>query len=150
MSVAIAVGVEGGDEFFGRAVGDERGGAGGAQQAFGGEVVGVGVAGALAGDDADAAAGADSLAGGFDEGLVDADGGRGDGFEVEVGVVATGGEGFAEAALEEALGEAELFKKVTLLGLREPGGRCDGCGHSVPLEELDDRGDTSIVGVCAG
>ncbi len=133
MSVGIAVGVEGGDELFGRAVGDERGGAGGAQQAFGGKVVGVGVAGSLAGDDADAAAGGDSLAGGLDEGFVDADGGRGDGFEIEVGVVASGGEGFAEAAFEEALGEAELFKEVPLLGIRNPGGRCDGCGHSVPL-----------------
>ncbi len=92
----------------------------------------------------------DSLAGGFDEGLVDADGGRGDGFEVEVGVVATGGEGFAEAALEEPLGKTEFIEKITLLGLVEPGGRCDGCGHSVPLKELDERGDSSIVGVWRG
>jgi hypothetical protein len=59
--------------------GDERGGAGGVEQALGAEIVGVGVAGALAGEDADAAAGAGALAGGFDDLLVDAQrGGRTD------------------------------------------------------------------------
>ncbi len=53
--------------------------------------------------------------GGFDEGLVDAEGGGGDGLEVEVGVVATGGESFAEAALHEALGDSQLVDEVTLV-----------------------------------
>jgi hypothetical protein len=86
-------------ELFGGPGGDERGGAGGLEERVGGEVVGVGVAGALAGEDADSAAEADALGGGLDDGLVDAERGGGDGLEVEVGVVAPGGEGFGEAAL---------------------------------------------------
>ena len=107
---------------LGRAAGDQGRGARGAQQAVGGEVVGVGVAGALAADDADAAAGADSLAGGLDERFVDADRGRGNRFEVEVGVVASGGEGFAEAALEQPLGDAEFVEEIFLV-LRSGRGR---------------------------
>jgi hypothetical protein len=80
------------DGLLGGAGGDEGGGAGGVEQALGAEIVSVGVAGALAGEDADAAAGAGALAGGFDDLLVDAEGGGGDGLEVEVGVVAAGGE----------------------------------------------------------
>ena len=106
---------EAGDALLGRAAGDEGGGAGGAQQAVGGEVVGVGVAGALAGEDADAAADADALAGGLDQGLVDAERGGGNGLEVEVGVVAAGGERLAEAALHQALGEAELLDEISLV-----------------------------------
>ena len=49
-------------QLFGGAAGDEGCGARGAEEAVGGEVVGVGVAGALAGEDADAAAYADALA----------------------------------------------------------------------------------------
>ncbi len=49
-------------ELFGGTAGDEGGGAGGAEEAVGGEIVGVGVAGALAGEDTDAAAEADALA----------------------------------------------------------------------------------------
>ena len=115
----IEIGGGGFDEslhgLFGRAGGDEGGGAGGVEQALGAEIVGVGVAGALAGEDADAAAGAGALAGGFDDLLVDAEGGGGDGLEVEVGVVAAGGEGFAQAALEQALGDAEFLEKITFV-----------------------------------
>ena len=108
----IAVSVEAGDELLGRAVRDERSGAGGAlKQALGGKVVGIGVAGSFAGDDADAAAGRDSLAGGFDQGLVDADGGRGDRFEIKIGIVATGGKSFAKAALEQRSVRPNLSKK---------------------------------------
>jgi hypothetical protein len=104
------------DGLLGGAGGDEGGGAGGVEQALGAEVVGVGVAGALAGEDADAAAGADALAGGLDDLLVDAERGGGDGLEVEVGVVAAGGERLAQAALQQALGDAEfLLKKIALV-----------------------------------
>ena len=68
------------------AAGDERSGFRGVQDALRREIVGIGVSGALAGDDANAASGADALGGGLDEGLVDADGGRVQIFEVEVGV----------------------------------------------------------------
>ena len=85
------------------------------EQALGAEVVGVGVAGALAGEDADAAAGAGALRGGFDDLLVDAERGGGDRLEVKVGVVAAGGEGLAEAALQQALGEAEFLKEIALV-----------------------------------
>ncbi len=74
-------------QLFCGAAGDEGCGARGAEEAVGGEIVGVGVAGAFAGYDADAAAQADSLAGGFDEGLVDAKGGGGNRFKVKVSVV---------------------------------------------------------------
>ncbi len=53
----VALGVaEALHELLGGAGGDEGRGAGGAEKAVGGEVVGVGVAGALAGEDANAAA----------------------------------------------------------------------------------------------
>src|SRR5271170_2396318 len=110
------VGVESGDEFFSRAVGDQRRGAGGAKQAFRREIVGVSIAGALTGDDANAAAGADSLAGGLDQRLIDADRGRGDRLEVEVGIVAAGGERLTQAAFEEAFGKAEFLKKIAFVG----------------------------------
>ena len=51
-----------GDGRFCGGAGDQGRGAGGVQNAVGGKIVGVGVAGALSGDDADAAAGGDSLA----------------------------------------------------------------------------------------
>ncbi len=92
-----------------------RGGAGGLQERFGGEVVGVGVAGALAGEDTDAAAEADTLGRRLDQGLVDTERGGGDGLEVEVGVVATRRESLCEAALDEAFGDAELIGKVALV-----------------------------------
>jgi hypothetical protein len=98
-----------------RAVGDERGGARGLEQALGGEVIGVGEAGALAGEHADAAAHADALRGGLDDALVHGERGGGDGLEVEVGELAAGGEGFAEAALEQALGQAEVREEVALV-----------------------------------
>ena len=101
------------------------------EQALGAEIVGVGVAGALAGEDADAAAGAGALAGGFDDLLVDAERGGGDGLEVEVGVVAAGGEGLAEAALEQALGDAEFLKKVAFMA--GDGGRKRICHRSYSL-----------------
>ena len=85
------------------------------EQALGAEIVGVGVAGALAGEHANAAAGAGSLAGGFDDLLVDAQRGGGDRFEVEVGVVAAGGQSLAQAALQQALGDAEFLKEITLV-----------------------------------
>ena len=128
-------------ELFGGAGGDEGGGARGAEEAVGGEVVGVGVAGALAGEDTDAAAEADALGGGFDEGFVDAEGGGGDGLEVEVGVVSAGGEGFAEAALHEALGDSEFFDEVALVVWRWEGhlllmiGAGDGCGNGIRVIE---------------
>ena len=97
------------------AVGDEGGGACGFEQAIGAEVVGVGVAGALAGEDANAAADADALGGGLDDAFVHAEGGGGDGLEVEIGELSAGGKRFAEAALEQALGEAEVGQEVTLV-----------------------------------
>ena len=103
------------DCLLGWAGGDEGGGAGGVEQALGTEIVSVGVAGALAGENADAAAGAGSLAGRFDDLLVDAERGGGDGLEVKVGVVATGSKSLAQAALEEALRDAEFFEKITLV-----------------------------------
>ncbi len=108
-------------QLFGWAAGDEGCGARGAEQAVGGEIVGVGVAGALAGDDADAAAYADALAGGLDEGLVDAERGGGNGLEVEVGVVAAGGEGLAETAFHQAFGETEFLDEVAFV---VRGGNC--------------------------
>ena len=102
----------------GRARGDERGGAGGMEQAVGAEIVGVGVAGALTAEDADAAAGAGALRGGFDDLLIDSEGGGGDRFEVKIGVVAAGRERFAQAAFQQALGESEFIKEITLVALR--------------------------------
>ena len=76
-------------QLFGGAAGDEGCCSGCAEQTVAGEVVGVGVAGALAGDDADAAAYADALAGGLDEGLIDAERGGGNRFKIKVRVLAS-------------------------------------------------------------
>jgi len=81
---------EAGDALLAGSAGDEGRSAGGTHEPFGGKVVGIGVAGAIAGADANPAAGADALAGGLDQRLVDRDGGRGDGFEVEVGEIPAG------------------------------------------------------------
>ena len=86
------------------------------EQAVRAEVVGVGVAGALAAEDANAAAGADALAGRLDDLLIDAQRGGGDRLEVEVGVVAAGRKSLAQAALQQPLGDAEFFKKVSVCG----------------------------------
>ena len=95
---------EAGHLLLGGAAGDEGCGAGGAEEAIGGKIVGVGVAGALAGEDTDAAADADALRCGLDQGLVDAERSGGNRLKVKVGVVSAGGECLAEAALHEALG----------------------------------------------
>ena len=89
--------------------------AGGVQQPVGIEIVGIGVAGALAREHANAAAGAGALAGGFHDLLVDPQRGGRHRLEVEVGVVASGGQGLAQAALQEALGDAEFLKKIALV-----------------------------------
>ena len=83
--------------------------------------------------------------GGFDEGLVDAEGGGGDGLEVEVGVVAAGGEGFAEAALHQAFGESEFFDEVAFVVWGGSGhlllmiGFAEGCGKSNRFEKTTIR-----------
>ena len=102
-------------KLVGRPGGDQRGGAGGVQQAVRVEVVGVGVAGAFAAEHADAAAGADSLAGGFDDLLVHAQRGGRHRLKVQVGIVAAGRERLAQAALQQPLGDAEFLKKVTFV-----------------------------------
>ena len=61
--------------------------------------------------DADADAERYGLAGAFDDALIDADGGVGDVLEIEVGVIAAGGEGFAEVALKVMLSDAEFRAK---------------------------------------
>ena len=102
------------------AAGDQRRGAGGAQQAFARKIVGVGVAGAFAGDDADAAAYADALAGGLDQGFVDAERGRGDRFKIKVGVLAAGGKRLAQAAFHQAFRQAKFLDEIAFVV---------GCGY---------------------
>ena len=110
------------------AVGDQRCGACGFQEAIGAEVVGVGVAGALAGENANAAADADALGGGLDDAFVHAEGGRGDSLEVKVGELSTGRKGFSKTAFQKPLGEAEMGQEVTLMvrdvGMVKVGGGC--------------------------
>jgi hypothetical protein len=98
-----------------RAVGDQRRGARGFEQAIGAEVVGIGVAGALAGENANAAADADALRGGLDDAFVHAERGRGDGFEVEIRELAAGRKGLPEAAFQKPLGQSEMGQEVTLV-----------------------------------
>ena len=105
------------------------------QQAVGTEIVGVGVASAFATEHADAAAGAGALRGRFDDPLVDSERCGRERFEVEIGVVAASRKGFAQAALEQALGESEFVKKITsvtgtLTGTRG-GGRIGHCMFSL-------------------
>ncbi len=106
---------EAGHGLLRRPAGDQGRGARGAQQPLGGKIVGVGVAGALPGDNANAAARAHALAGRFDQRLVDRDRGRGDRLEVEVGVIAAGGERLAQAPLEQPLGQTKSLEKVELM-----------------------------------
>ena len=73
----------------------QRGHVSGIEDLFGAEIVAVGVAGAFAGDDANADAQRDALGGAFDDAFIDADGSGGEVFEVEVGILAAGGERFA-------------------------------------------------------
>ena len=75
---------------LGRPIGDQGRSARGAHEPFSGEVIGVGIAGAISGDDANTAACTHALAGGFDQRLIHRNSGRGDGFEVEIGKIAAG------------------------------------------------------------
>ena len=95
----------------GGAGGDASGGAGGFEYSIRGEVVGIGIAGSFAGKDANADAQRDSLSGGFNQGFIEADGTRGEVFEVKVGIIAAFGEGFGEVTLKVAFRQAELLPK---------------------------------------
>ncbi len=99
------------DGLLGRAAGDEGRGPGGVQDALRREIVGVGIAGAFARQHAHAAADGNALGRRLHHALVEGNRGRGLIFEVEVGVVATGGKRRRQIALN--------------VGLR----------HSVPIEE---------------
>src|SRR4051794_20228172 len=85
------------------------------QDALGREIVGVGVSGALAGNDADSASGADALGRGFYERLVNADRGRVQILEVEVGVSAAGRECSREIFLQVRIGEVKAVGKERLI-----------------------------------
>ena len=102
-----------GDGRFCRGAGDQGRGARGVQNAVGRKIVGVGVSGALAGDDANAASGGDSLAGRLDHGLIDHQRGRGEIFEIKVGVVAAGRKRGGQIVLEIAFGEAVVLEEET-------------------------------------
>ena len=107
--------LESGDRRFRGGAGDQSRGAGGVQDAVGGKIVGVGVAGALAGNDANAAAGGNALRGGLDHGFVHHQRGGGKIFKIKVGVIAASREGGREIVLEVALGEAVVFEEESLL-----------------------------------
>ena len=96
--------------------GDVGGYAGGLADLFRGEVVAVGVAGALAGDDADADAHGNALRGALDHGFIDADGAGLEVLEVEVGVIAALGQSFTQIALQVLPGDIETRCKN---GVRE-------------------------------
>ena len=121
----------------GRAGGDEGGGSGGVEQAFRVQIVSVGVARAFAAEDANAAAGAGALAGGFDDLLVDSQSGGRHRLEVEVGVVAAGAEGLAQAAFKQALGDGEFVKKITLVTGAGGSGRIGHRMFSLRWSEAD-------------
>src|SRR6185369_2865381 len=103
------------DRLLRGAAGNEGCGLRGVQDALGRKIVGIGVAGALAGDDANAASGADALGGGFYERLVNADGGRVQIFEVEVGVGSTGRQGGGQIFLQVGIREAEAVGEKRLI-----------------------------------
>src|ERR1039457_206624 len=107
------------------------------QQALGGQVVSVGVAGAFAGEHPDAATGAGALRGRFDNLLVDAQRGCRNRLKVEVGIVATGAEGLAKAALKQPFGYAKLFKKIP--GMTGSWGSGRSCHRALSLR-LKQRG----------
>jgi len=105
---------------FRRTLGDASCDARGFADFFRTEIVAVGVAGTVARDHAHADAKGDALHRALDDGFIDAEAAGGEVFEVEIGVVAAGGEGFGEVGLEVVFGEAEF--------LAEEGG---GEGHLI-------------------
>ena len=100
-----------------RAAGDERRGARRAQNFFRRQVVGVGVAGTLAGDDSDSTACRNALRGRFHHGFIERDGGGGEIFEVQIGVVAARAQRRAQIALQVGFIEPILLKEKFLLVL---------------------------------
>ena len=99
------------DRGLGRAAGDQGGGAGSVQNALGRKIVGVGVAGALADHHANAASCGNPLRSRLHHRLVHHERGGGEVFEIKVGVVAAGGKGGCQIALQILLGEAVMLKK---------------------------------------
>jgi len=108
--------------------GDEGRCSRGVEQPFGAQIVRVGVSRALSGKDANTASGTRALAGRFHNLLIDAEGGCRNRLKVEVGIVATGGKRFPQAALKQALREAEFLKKIAFLAGDRRRGRF---GHDV-------------------
>ena len=100
-----------------RAAGDERRGARRAQNFFRRQVVGVGVAGTLAGDDPDSAACRNALRGRFHHGFIERDGGGGEIFEVQIGVIAARAQRRSQIALQVGFVEPILLKEKFLLVL---------------------------------
>ena len=80
--------LESGDRRLGRSARDQRRGARGMQNSLRRKIVGVGIAGALSGNDAHAAARRNPLRGGLHQRLIHHQRGRGQVFEIEVGVIA--------------------------------------------------------------
>ena len=94
---------------------DQCGSARCAQQAIGGQVVGISVSGALTAYHADAAAGAHALARRLHERLVYSDRGRGDRLKIEVGIVTSCGKSLTQATLKKPLGDAKLVEEILLV-----------------------------------
>ena len=101
------------------------------QQALRAQVVGIRVAGALARQHPHAAARTRPLAGRLDDLFVHAKGRRCYGLEIKIGVVASSGERFAQAALQQPFGDAELLKKVTSVAGRGGSGGIRHCSFSL-------------------
>ena len=100
-----------------RAAGDKRRGARRTQNFFRRQVVGVGIAGTLAGDDSDCAACRNALRGRFHHGFIERDGGGGEIFEVQIGVIAARAQRRAQIALQVGFIEPILLKEKFLLVL---------------------------------
>ena len=73
------------------------------------EIVAIGVTGALASDDSHADTQGNSLDGALDDRFVNAKAAGGQVFEVQIGVIAAGGQSLVEIRLEVVLGDAELL-----------------------------------------
>ena len=118
---------------------DAGGHARGFANLFGAEIVAVGVAGALARDHAHADAQGNALGRALDDGFIDAELAGGEVFEVEVGVLAAGAQGFREVRLQIVLGDAELLAK-------EGVGKGHACNSSVTFRVVTGWLRRSLLG----
>ena len=112
--------LESGDRRFRRRACDQRRGARGMKNPLRRKIVGVGIAGALAGNDAHAAARRNSLRGRLHQRLIHHQRGRGQVFEIKVGIVAARRKRGGQISLKIVIRKPVVLRRRSVAGWQSP------------------------------